>query len=1068
VPVLSDYQWRLRYTPEDGDLVAGLYVPLLACAERYDRLTGYFSATALALAARGIEGLALNNGAMRMVVGCTLGPEEVAAIEKGEAMRTVVGRRLTALPLDPADDGIRQGLEILAWLVEQGRLEVKVAVPCDTKRRPLTAGAIFHEKAGIVEDKTGQKLAFTGSLNETAAGWTANFESLHVFTSWGDPARVALEEEHFAKLWADKATRAIVVDVPQAAKDDLLRFLPDPGELPTVLKAAKVKQEPPEIAPEPEPEVTVVPELLPAPIPVVDRRRRVWAAIAQAPMQPVGGERVAEATSTVTPWPHQVRAFERMYRNWPPKLLIADEVGLGKSLQAGLVIRQAMLTGQAKRILLMAPKTVVRQWQIELREKLNLNWPIYSDGKLCWFPSPAMSGNHERPVSRADWHKEPFVLVSSHLLRRADRQREVLEAAEPWDMVVLDEAHHARRRGAGTAQESGPNALLRLMRGLKARTEGLVLLTATPMQVHPVEVWDLLQLLGMPPEWSEPAFLSFFEDATKDNPSPEALERMAALFRSVERTYGEVSPDVLKSLGLTSALRARKVLAALRDPASVPRRQLEADQRRAAVALMRRNTPVARLVSRHTRDLLRRYHTAGMLSTRIAERDVADHFIELSSDERTIYEAVEDYISSTYNAVATRGASAQERSAVGFVMTIYRRRLASSFYALRRTLEAHMASIADPAKAGALLANELNESVDEDEADAPEEDEAERLAKQALALEEQSEIERLLSMILRLPPDTKVEKLRAEIAGLREEGFGQVMVFTQFTDTMDLLRGALAPDYPMRIMCFSGRGGEVQSQDGTWRVISRDEVKRRFREGAADILLCTDAAAEGLNFQFCGALVNYDSPWNPMRIEQRIGRIDRLGQRFERIRIVNLHYADTVEADVYAALRRRIGLFQSVVGGLQPILARMPSLLGERVLAGNARGAAEDVERAVDAAQAAGGGFDLNAVVQADLDEPLRPAPALCLDDLDRVISDPALMPAGTEVRRLDGRSYGLRLPGRAELRVTTDPSFYDDHADATELWSFGSPIFPDATELAGTEEGSSVQQVRFEIAGTK
>jgi superfamily II DNA/RNA helicase len=107
-------------------------------------------------------------------------------------------------------------------------------------------------------------------------------------------------------------------------------------------------------------------------------------------------------------------------------------------------------------------------------------------------------------------------------------------------------------------------------------------------------------------------------------------------------------------------------------------------------------------------------------------------------------------------------------------------------------------------------------------------------------------------------------------------------------------------------MCFSGRGGQVPAKDGSWRVITRDEVKRQFREGKADVLLCTDAAAEGLNFQFCGALINYDMPWNPMRVEQRIGRIDRLGQRYPSIQIVNLHYADTVEADVYQAYTRPI------------------------------------------------------------------------------------------------------------------------------------------------------------------
>jgi hypothetical protein len=118
--------------------------------------------------------------------------------------------------------------------------------------------------------------------------------------------------------------------------------------------------------------------------------------------------------------------------------------------------------------------------------------------------------------------------------------------------------------------------------------------------------------------------------------------------------------------------------------------------------------------------------------------------------------------------------------------------------------------------------------------------------------------------------------------------------------------------------------------------------------------------------------------------------------------------------------------------------------------------AIEDVERAVDAAQAEGG-FDLDAAIDVELEEPVRTPPALTMDDLDHVIADPALMPPGIEVRRLDGRSYGFRMPGRAELRVTTDPGFYDDHADATELWSPGSPVFPDPAELAAGEESGSI-----------
>jgi len=448
---------------------------------------------------------------------------------------------------------------------------------------------------------------------------------------------------------------------------------------------------------------------------------------------------------------------------------------------------------------------------------------------------------------------------------------------------------------------------------------GLILLTATPMQVAPVELWDLLNLLGLPDAWHKDAFEGFFRDLSSPGVTNDKLDRLSALFRASEAAFGQMTREEAERRTGLSRLRSKKVLEALRDSSRIPRRQLNEEQRKAALKLIRQASPAKALVSLHTRELLRRYHKAGKLSTPIAARHVEDRFIELSSEERAVYDRVEEYIAQTYNA-----ADKSVRSAVGFVMTIYRRRLASSFHALRQTLEKRRDAV-ETSQEG-VLDLELEESI-ADVVEAGEEidvEGAQERARQARVAEETGSIDLLLARINRLPVDTKARRLVEELGDLEAAGYRQVIVFTQFTDTLDFLRDQVVEMADRRVMCFSGRGGEIPTRDGRWQRISREAAKRYFREGKADVLIATDAAAEGLNFQFCGALVNYDLPWNPMRVEQRIGRIDRLGQQYGIIRIVNLHYQDTVEADVYHALRSRIDVFHKVVGGLQPILTRLP------------------------------------------------------------------------------------------------------------------------------------------------
>ena len=516
-----------------------------------------------------------------------------------------------------------------------------------------------------------------------------------------------------------------------------------------------------------------------------------------------------------------------------------------------------------------------------------------------------------------------------------------------------------------------------------------------------------------------------------------------------------MSREAVENLTKLSSFKVKKVLRALRNTASIPRRQLETPERRAAIAIMRTHTPIRRLVSRHTRELLRRYASAGMLSTPIAKRHVEDRFIAMSDDERDLYEAVEEYISKTYNQAAST-----ERSAIGFVMTVYRRRLASSFAALRATFERRRnrmmhGSVASP--------DIVEEDAPDDEVldEIPDTDELAAMAMRAAGLEEQNEIEQLLQRVVELPPDSKLGRLTETLDKLREGGYRQVMVFTQFTDTMDFLRSALMKRGGLRLMCFSGRGGEIPSagEDGKWHRIDREQVKHRFREGNADVLLCTEAAAEGLNFQFCGALVNYDMPWNPMRVEQRIGRIDRVGQQNATIQVVNLHYEGTVETAVYRRLRERIGLFEQVVGRLQPILAQMPRAITGAVLSRQGRGDAENVADQVERQATEEGqvGFDIDTTLDSDLAVPTRTPSPITLDDLDRVLNDAGLMPPGTEVQAMGRREYSLLAPGMSSpVRVTTERTYYEENSESVELWSPGNPLFNGPAGLTETEDVST------------
>jgi superfamily II DNA or RNA helicase len=1019
---LRDHPFQLSYGPGD-DRLHRFYVPALQASVRYDRMAGFFTSSALAVAAAGVAHLVASGGRMRLLVGAQLSREDVEAIRAGHELGSVVSTRLAGSLPDPeaiADQLLHDRLAALAWMVAAGALEIRVVLPVGPGGLPIPAPEsreYFHPKEGIFTDAQGDQVAFSGSINESETAWQHNYEQFFVFRAWTPEGRLYVAEAagRFERLWTQKEPDWIGLPIPEAARQKLLRYTP-PGA-PT--------RDPLEREPEPVAERAVQMVLAPA----LQRERILVRFLRDAPHL-AGASGLGAATSALTPWPHQRAVVRRLVHNYPGRYLLADEVGLGKTIEAGLALRQLWLSGVVRRALILAPKSVLRQWQEELYEKFALSVPIY-DGKVfrdLWEQESV-------PSTSNVWDSVGLALASSQLVKRRDRREDLLQAA-PWDLVIVDEAHHARRRDFLDLETYRPNRLLELLNGLQQRTQGLILVTATPMQVHPIEVWDLLNLLGLGGDWGVDGrlFLSFYSELRRP-PEEATWPLIFRLFRSELAARGGELDLEFEAAGLREVgpVDWRRVRALADDPQpGRALRRLPPKARSMAVAMLKEHTPLRRLVYRNTRPLLREYARRGLLQGKVPVRGPELEWIPMRAAERTLYDRIEEYISRFYHKYE------EKRTGLGFVMTVYRRRLTSSFYAVRRSLERRLDFLRGRAGLG-LDPDDIEQdalSLDADETDLDD------------RADFQEEIEYVQDFLRALgvlgAADSKVERLLQDLhAAFRERD--TVLVFTQYTDTMDFLREQLRQSYGMQVACYSGRGGE--RWDGVmWVPVTKEEIKNAFREGQEiKILLCTDAASEGLNLQTCGVLINYDMPWNPMRVEQRIGRLDRIGQRYDEVWVHNYFYEDTVEARVYQALADRIDWFQDVVGPLQPILARVGRAIQAVAMVPHAerqealQKELDDMRASLDSAQA---GLNLDDWAERAQVEHAAP--------LDTPVTLPELAQALAEAPTLRDRlrphehipnAFWLRLDRLDEVAVTLNPATFDRHPNTLRFLTFGSPL---------------------------
>lgn len=895
-PGLADLDLRLGYDTAD-EALRHFYVPALSRAVRYDRSVGYFRASALAVAARGLSRFIAGGGTARFLVGAEVGEADREALIGATEVPPELANRL-ATSLVTADEIARRRLEVLAWLVREERLELRVAVAVDDAGAPVAPAEhvpYFHEKIGVLRDHRGDGVAFQGSVNESATAWSANFESFSVYRSWDTSAG-------YYDVWRAKFDARWAGDVPG------FRVFP----LPEAVAAALVALAPPEAPP-----LRDVEE-------ATERADRATLArfLLAAPRLVHGGDAVAEATSGVSLFPHQRKVAERLAGGYPRSWLVADEVGLGKTISAGLALRRLVLTGEVSRALVLAPANVCRQWQDELFEKFGLWVPRYEGGRVHGAHPDDV---YELPADANPYQTEPILLVSSHLARRSHHARRIL-AAPRYDLLIVDEAHHARRRGADL-DEYRPSRLLRLLDDVTRtdHAQAVWLLTATPMQVHPVELVDLLRHVGLSGALERfDDFARYFAELARNDDEATNwgfLARMLAGTPSLpfDRADHAVLERIRSELGLVQQDRIQRFGRPGEDAAALAD-GLGLQGRRRLREWLRHRSPVGQLVTRHSRATLRRYRAAGLLDEPVADRAVTAVAVPFTTTEQALYDGLDGLIDRLMAAHGTRRGA-------GFVLTIYRRRLTSSWAAIRRTLTRRLdrerlwleLDLLDDAAEEGL---DTGEGVSVDDADAV-----------PLSEDDLGEIEDYLERLERVP-DSKFDRLRADLDAARGSGRA-VIVFTQFTDTLDYLRDRLHASYRSHLATFTGSGGRQWTEDeagpagpgggadkeaGRWVPVSKADLVEALAAGRVSVLLATDAASEGLNLQTASALVNYDLPWNPMRVEQRIGRIDRIGQPAPTVTVANYVVPGTVEESVYSALAERIDVFSGLVGQLQPIL----------------------------------------------------------------------------------------------------------------------------------------------------
>ena len=575
--------------------------------------------------------------------------------------------------------------------------------------------------------------------------------------------------------------------------------------------------------------------------------------------------------------PYQFRPVLRFIRSDRPRLLIADGVGVGKTIEAGLILRELQARREMKSILIICPRPLVteRKWELEMKrfdERFT-----HLDGRTLHYCLNEMHLDGEWP----DQHRKtilPYSLFDETLLHgpegkgKKKQGKGLLDLDPPprFDLVIVDEAHHIRNQNTYTHQA---------VRFFCEHAEAAVFLTATPIQLGSHDLFVLLNTLRPDlildqegfKHMAEPnPFINQSVDHARTQGQDWTVQAAQALDQAAATAWGQ------------AILQHNPEFKRIRDHLAT-----------GSVAAEERIQFITDLENLHT--------FSGIIN-RTRRRDI-DAFtirkpetvtVEFTPDQQQLHDEVlqvqAEIFSRLYGDLYVK-----------FLMTTIRRQAASCLYGLAPFLE-----------------DILNRHIDE--LAWVEADDTETVPPGGVIDSIKSQIETIIEKAQSLDPyDPKLEALRKIIQDKQSLPNNKIMLFSSFRHTLSYLDARLRADGVRVGMIHGGTPDEE-------RVLLRSRFEQRREESdCLDVLLFSEVGCEGLDYQFCDCIVNYDLPWNPMRVEQRIGRIDRNGQQSESVAIVNLITPGTVDADIYERCLVRIGVFENALGGSEEILGDIAS-----------------------------------------------------------------------------------------------------------------------------------------------